>query len=98
MYELELFLGLEINDSLQAKLSACNPHLKKEFIKNGSDYLHTTTCMGKTYLGKHLGDLCKLDRFDFLCTNIYSILKRLTSSPCETYPLSIFVISKENKK
>jgi len=89
MIDLQLFLGLPIDQNLARQLDQVNSYTKAMFIQEGENYLQEVIFNDRTYLGKKLGKITDSQSLETLEANVYSLLKKLAPG-YPTVPLILF--------
>jgi hypothetical protein len=72
-----VFVGIVVNEKLQAALDKCDPYSERFFRRNDPDYLQMTTTGDKTIIGKRLDRSLPIVELENIISNIVSILKRI---------------------
>lgn len=90
MHDLQLFLGIAIDQEIKLHLEKVSPFLKNALIQDNSDYLHEIEVDTVTYLGKKIGKLVYLHQLEMSEKNVRSLLQKLLPEYPQTKPLMIF--------
>jgi hypothetical protein len=77
MFDVTLFIGVEISDDLKRALAAANPAAIDIFINNGSEYLQEATLSGVHYLGKIIEAPAGLETCSLVASNVETLLQKI---------------------
>lgn len=80
MYVERLFLGFCLDASMEQRLAALDPKIRKLFF-SGGDYLQEWNDGIQKYLGKVTDSVAALPMLDLLESNILSLKQRLLPNP-----------------
>jgi len=94
MFDMQLFLGLKIDENLEAELKNTNPNLVEYFINSTDEYLHEIEHQGERFLGKFLGNIVELAHIPLIENNIHSIITKLTPKHTKR-PLVVLAVTKK---
>ncbi len=73
--EQELFIGVPINDRLQASLDAASLPFRRYF--EGGKFLTVVQTSGGSWLGKAIGKTASHDRLDDMKRHVWSVIRKI---------------------
>lgn len=97
MFNLELFLGIPVDETIKKALSKINPQILDLYIKKEKSlYLQEVEKDGIVYLGKFAGKISKVPDLYLLEKNIVSILQNTLLKEKKTLSQCLCLIALPN--
>ena len=89
MTELQLFLGMPVDDNMIVRLKASKDY--KRYLSPDSDYLTEVNGEHGCFIGKKIAQSIDQESLQNIQANIYSLLSKLAPDfPFKTIPLVLF--------
>lgn len=96
MIQLQLFLGIPLDQTVERALARIDPKVRDYFIGDNSKYLQKTQRGDQAFLGKFLGSTFALEESEVISSHLKSLFSRLFSDELELNSLKLIAIAKSD--
>jgi hypothetical protein len=99
MFDIHLFLGFVLDARFLERLDAVNSKKRELFVQNGnSAYLQIASYQNRSYLGKFIGEIMRVEELYLMEKNIYTLVCKLVPSyPYADIPLILLPIYNDQR-